>query len=114
MKAWLRAVMAALFAGGMVYLLWREEKHSRRRNIRRMMQDGTVDKIRTELEEHYRKTDPLPALEAAVEDLAQSQNRLIDSHDDLMLTMGRPKYATDPLGAEFRRAAKRGQSKNEQ
>jgi len=113
MKAWLRAVMAALFAGGMVYLLWREEKHSRRRNIRRMMQDGTVDKIRTELEEHYRKTDPLPGLEKAIESLEQSHQAVIDAQDDLMLTMGRPQYARDPLSAEFRLAAEKGQRKHD-
>jgi hypothetical protein len=114
MKAWLRAVMAALFTGGVVYLLWKEEEHSRKRNIRRMMQDGTVEKMRAELEEFYRSTDPLPRLEATVRDLVQSQQAMMDSHDDLMLTMDRPQYAHDPLSAEFRRAAKRRQDEHEQ
>jgi hypothetical protein len=128
MKAWLRTVMAVLLTGGLVYLVL-EEKYKRKGNmIRFPVDENTKDliaKMRAEIVQSFEDSDTaqtremidersdnvIAKLDKTMEEFTQSQQGMIDSHDDLMVAMGRSDLAKDPLSAEFRLAMERKRSK---
>jgi hypothetical protein len=114
MKAWLRAALAALFVGGVVYLVWEERYKRILRVISTPVQNDTIDKIQEAIDRTKntieavkaldKKEDAFEKLEEAMQQHNERLDRLFSEYDMTMVALGHPELASDPLSAEFRLA----------
>lgn len=76
--------MVAVLSGGLVYLLWREER-SRRVVPKTTIRNDTAERLRAAMVQHESKLDGLA-----------------NTVDDFMVRAGRPHLARDPFSAKVR------------
>jgi hypothetical protein len=84
MKTLVRTAMVAVLSGGLVYLLWQQERNQR------VVPKTTI------------RNDTAEKLLAAMEDHKTRLFGLGNAIDDLTVTMGHPELATDAVSARFR------------
>jgi hypothetical protein len=123
MKAWLRAAMAALFVGSVVYLVWEESYKRILRVISTPVQNDTIDKIQAAIDRTKntieafqaldKKEDSFEKLEEAMQQHNERLERLFNEHDMTMVSLGHPELASDPLSAEFRLATEEKRRRSE-
>jgi hypothetical protein len=123
MKAWLRAAMAALLVGGVVYLVWEERYKKILRIVTTPVQNDTIDKLQAAIDRTKKTIEAVKALdekenafeklEEAMQQHNEKLDRLFNEHDMTMVALGHPELASDPLSAEFRLAIEEKRRRSE-